>query len=130
LNKTYLSITISATLIATIGLFFTFTITLSSPYHQTFAQGPIEIFIAPGASDPNNNEGAYVPSEIHVPQRTIVTWLNDDFTDHTVTTNDYRLFDSGPISPGSTFENAFVSTGEYGYHCTIHPFMRGIVIVE
>jgi hypothetical protein len=112
------------------GLLLLFFVSPVSTYHQIFAQGPIEIFIAPGASDPNNNEGAYVPSEIHVPQRTIVTWLNDDFTDHTVTANNYELFDSGPISSGSTFENAFVSTGEYGYHCTIHPFMRGIVIVE
>jgi plastocyanin len=128
-NKTFLSV------ISTI-LLFTITVTagllyfVSTIFSQTFAQESEEVFIAPGASDPNNNEGAYVPSEIEVPARTTVTWLNDDFIDHTVTANDYGLFDSGPISPGDKFENKFILTGEFGYHCTIHPFMRGIIIVE
>ena len=127
-NKTFIS-SISTILLFTITvtaglLFLVYTI-----FPQTFAQESEEVFIAPGASDPNNNEGAYVPPKINVPERTIVTWLNDDFIDHTVTANDYRLFDSGPISPGNTFENEFISSGEFGYHCTIHPFMRGMVIV-
>lgn len=123
-NKTTTSTTLLKTIITSGFLLSTSTI-----LPQIFAQEP-EVFIAPGASDPNNNEGAYVPSELIVPVGTIVTWLNTDFIDHTVTANDYGLFDSGPISPDDTFENAYVSTGEFGYHCTLHPFMRGMVIVE
>ena len=40
------------------------------------------------------------------------------------------LFDAGPISPGDTFDNAFDTSGEFGYHCKIHPFMKGVIIVN
>ena len=97
-------------------------------FNKVFAQEP-EIFIAPRAADPNNDE-QFVPPEINVPLNTIVSWSNGDSIDHTITADDYGLFDSGPISPGDTFDNVFDSEGEFGYHCSIHPFMRGLVIVE
>ena|SRR5215203_3140845 len=97
-------------------------------FTHVFAQEP-EIFIAPRAADPNNDK-AFVPPELNVPLHTIVSWSNDDSIDHTITADDYGLFDTGPISPGDTFDNVFDSTGVFGYHCSIHPFMRGSVIVN
>lgn len=98
-------------------------------FNIVFAQDSEEVFIAPGASDPNNAD-AFVPPQISVSsQENIVSWTNEDSTEHTVTADD-GSFDAGPISPGDTFENAFDSPGEFGYHCAIHPFMTGVVIVE
>jgi plastocyanin len=124
-----LSITIIITSMAlTMGL-------LSNPFfsnlsliNKVFAQES-EVFIVPGAADPNNDE-AFVPSEISVSSATIVSWSNDDSIDHTITADEGGLFDSGPISPGDTFDNVFDSRGEFGYHCSIHPFMTGVVIVQ
>jgi plastocyanin len=100
-----------------------------SLFNKVFAQESEEVFIAPGASDPNNAE-AFVPPQISVSsQGSIVSWTNEDSTEHTVTADD-GSFDAGPISPGDTFENAFDSPGDFGYHCEIHPFMTGVVIVE
>jgi nitrite reductase (NO-forming) len=101
--------------------------------NKVFAQEPEseQVFIATGASNPDNNE-AFVPPEISVSSSEgsiIVSWTNDDSTEHTVTADD-GSFDSGPISPGDTFDNTFDSLGEFGYHCSIHPFMTGMVIVE
>jgi plastocyanin len=50
---------------------------------------------------------------------------------HTVTAEGTvaPLFDSGPISPGDTFDNIFDMPGEFGYHCSIHPWMTGRVMV-
>ena len=110
---------------------------LSNPFlssifiiNNVFGQEP-EIYIVPGAGNLNNNEG-FIQPEISVPINTIVTWLNDDYMEQTITADDdnARLFDSGPISPGDTFENAFDSVGKFGYHCSIHPFIKGIVLVE
>jgi plastocyanin len=96
---------------------------------KVFAQESEEVFIAPGASDPNNAE-AFVPPQISVSSDgNIVSWTNEDSTEHTVTADD-GSFDSGPISPGDTFENTIDSPGDFGYHCAIHPFMTGVVIVE
>ena len=86
------------------------------------------VFIVPGAADPNNDQ-SFVPQFISMPIQSIVTWTNDDSIQHTVTSDEEGLFDSGPLSPGDTFDNAFDSTGEFGYHCAIHPFMTGRVMV-
>ena len=100
-----------------------------SLFNKVFAQESEEVFIAPGAADPNNPE-AFVPPQISVSSEgNIVSWTNEDSTEHTVTADD-GSFDAGPISPGDTFENAFDSPGDFGYHCAIHPFMTGVVIVE
>ena len=100
-----------------------------SLFNKVFAQESEEVFIIPGAADPNNDE-AFVPPEISVSSEgNIVSWTNDDSIEHTVTSDD-GSFDSGPIAPGDTFDNTFDSPGEFGYHCSIHPFMTGVVIVE
>jgi plastocyanin len=86
------------------------------------------VSIAPGAADPNNNL-SFDPPQINVPTGSIVSWTNADSIQHTVTSDEQGLFDAGPISLGDTFENVFDSAGEFGYHCAIHPFMTGVVMV-
>ena len=86
------------------------------------------VSIAPGAANPNNDQ-SFDPPQISVPIGSAVFWTNDDSIQHTVT-SDEGLFDAGPISPGDTFENVFDSAGEFGYHCVIHPFMTGVVMVD
>jgi plastocyanin len=86
------------------------------------------VSIAPGAADPNNDL-SFDPPQISVPTGSIVSWTNEDSIQHTVTSDEEGLFDAGPISPGNTFENAFDTPGEFGYHCAIHPFMTGVVTV-
>ena len=86
------------------------------------------VSIAPGAADPNNGL-SFDPPQINVPTGSIVSWTNSDSIQHTVTSDEEGLFDAGPISPGDTFENVFDSAGEFGYHCAIHPFMTGVVMV-
>ena len=86
------------------------------------------VSIAPGAADPNNGL-SFDPPQINVPTGSIVSWTNSDSIQHTVTSDEQGLFDAGPIFPGDTFENVFDSAGEFGYHCAIHPFMTGVVMV-
>jgi plastocyanin len=86
------------------------------------------VSIAPGAANPNNDL-SFDPPQINVPTGSIVSWTNADSIQHTVTSDEQGLFDAGPISPGDTFENVFDSAGEFGYHCAIHPFMTGLVMV-
>src|SRR5688572_30820880 len=39
------------------------------------------------------------------------------------------LFDSGNIATGTSFSWTFNETGTFGYHCKIHPSMKGTVQV-
>jgi len=58
-----------------------------------------------------------------------VQWVNNDNVKHTVT-SDEGVFDSGVFNTGDIFEYTFDTPGEYSYHCELHPFMKGKVIVE
>jgi plastocyanin len=48
---------------------------------------------------------------------------------HTVT-SDVTGFESGNISMGSTFSKVFSVAGTYSYHFTIHPAMKGTIVVK
>jgi plastocyanin len=80
------------------------------------------------------NAGVYIqqyhftPFYLVVPQGSTVTWQNFDPTQHTVT-SDYGVWDSGPVSGGSTYQYTFKSPGVYPYYCKFHSYMNGAVIV-
>jgi plastocyanin len=46
-----------------------------------------------------------------------------------VTAND-NSFDSGSIAPGKEYKKKFDNVGSYPYHCSIHPNMKGEIIVK
>jgi len=105
-----------------LGLFNTAITTTSAS-----SQGD-SVYIAPRAADPNNDQ-SFVPQFISMPIESTVSWTNDDSIQHTITSDEEGLFVSGPISPGDTFYNTFHTPGEFGYHCSIHPWMTGRVMV-
>jgi amicyanin len=70
----------------------------------------------------------FSPATITVSAGSTVVWTNKDSVQHDVT------FDAGGIASsvlnnGDTFSHTFLTAGTYHYICTIHPFMRGTVIV-
>lgn len=72
---------------------------------------------------------AFVPATITVKVGTRVIWTNRQTgIQHTVTANN-GSFASGDLSTGSSFSYVFTKRGTYAYHCAIHPFMTGTVIV-
>jgi plastocyanin len=58
-----------------------------------------------------------------------VTWVNRDSSVHTVTSLGSSLFDSGNIPAGGTYSYTFSQPGTYQYYCTLHPWMKGTVVV-
>ena len=70
---------------------------------------------------------AFDPSNITITKGATVTWTNNDQTQHTVTSNN---FDSGRIDPGNTYSHTFNDAGTFIYHCEVHPYMVGIIIVQ
>jgi len=72
----------------------------------------------------------FSPNPVTVSVGATVSWSNQDGVAHTAT-SDTGAFDAGVISPGSTSNGvAFNTPGTFAYHCSIHPFMHGVVIVE
>ncbi len=73
--------------------------------------------------------GAYAPNPITIAVGGTVTWVNNDSTTHT-STSDGGPWSSGDIAPGGTFTTTFASAGTFTYHCAIHPNMIGSVTVQ
>ena len=82
------------------------------------------------------DEGCFIPSTVTIDMGGEVTWVNDDAAAHTVTSGVLAdggpdgLFDSGLLSPETSFSATFWAEGEYPYFCLVHPWMEGLVIVE
>jgi plastocyanin len=71
----------------------------------------------------------YEPSELTVEPETVVRWTNTGAQVHTVT-SDSGAFLSEEIAPGGTYEHRFDRAGEFGFHCSIHESMRGMITVQ
>jgi plastocyanin len=69
------------------------------------------------------------PGRLEVTAGTTIVWTNDGQLVHTVSAGD-RSFESGPIEPGERRGITFSRAGTFPFHCTPHPFMRGVVVVR
>lgn len=85
----------------------------------------------PGCEEENR---CYIPSVINIERGEQVTWVNEDSAFHSVTSGFYDaptdLFDSGYLDPYESYSFTFDKSGTFDYFCTLHPWMKGKVIVE
>ena len=70
----------------------------------------------------------YSPAMLSVKRGDTVTWVNKDPFPHTVTA--HGAFDSGDIPAGGRWTLVARKPGTYGYICTYHPNMKGVLKVE
>lgn len=70
---------------------------------------------------------AFDPNSLTVKAGTTVTWTNQDSAPHKILGSG---FESGDLSKGQTFSYTFNDKGKFDYSCSIHPSMKGKVIVE
>lgn len=74
------------------------------------------------------NHFAFHPPTLRVAQGTTVAFVNSSHTAHTATRA--GSFNTGKIKPGKSVSVRFAHKGTFAYHCTIHPFMHGKIVVE
>ena len=72
---------------------------------------------------------SFQPASITIGRGSTIVWLNQDKSAHTVTAGD-GSFNSGIIVAGDTFEQRFDKLKSYTYSCSIHPEMKGTIIVK
>ena len=74
---------------------------------------------------------AFDPQTVTVQVGDTVTWMNQDGTPHTVTSDPGtpEAFDLA-IADGASASFTFDSPGTYAYHCTIHRGMAGTVVAQ
>lgn len=81
--------------------------------------------VAPG--DVGIADNSFSPASLTVPAGSTVTWSNGGSLPHTVTAA--GAFDSGILMSGDTFRRTFASPGTFEYVCSLHPEMKGVVVV-
>ena len=105
---------------------------------------PIQIIIPSGTGTPGceKTNSCYLPYVASVGVDQTVIWVNEDSAAHTVTSGVSGYFgeeeplgpdgkfDSNLFLPGQTFSVIFGGEGIYDYFCIVHPWMRGVVIVD
>lgn len=71
---------------------------------------------------------AFQPTTITVSQGSTVTWTNQSTALHTVT-SDTGAWTSADVAPNASTTVTFNQAGTFPYHCMIHPYMTGQVVV-
>lgn len=69
----------------------------------------------------------FQPATVTISRGSKVRFSNTAGTAHTATRA--GSFNTGRIKPGSSATVQFNRKGTFAYHCTIHPFMKGKVVV-
>jgi plastocyanin len=71
----------------------------------------------------------FAPSDVTIAPGTTVVWVNHDDMVHSIVSTD-RLFDSKAMDTGDQYSFTFDKEGDYGYVCSLHPYMSGMIKVR
>ena len=107
---------------------------------DAFAQTSYNVNIPTGAADQyapyfwQSEKDGSTTGVVEILIGDTVVWNNADTSFHTVTSGSEAegldgLFDSKEFAPGKSFTYKFSEIGHYPYYCTLHPWMKGTIIV-
>jgi len=82
---------------------------------------------ASGAKSVDINHFAFHPPTLRIKRGGKVTFTNSQNVTHTASSGS---FDTKGIAPGKSVTVKFSRRGTFAYHCKIHPFMKGKIVVE
>ena len=73
---------------------------------------------------------SFLPQTLTVRAGTTVTWVNRDDVPHTVVSTDKKTIVSPALDTDEKFSFTFTTPGTNDYYCSVHPHMKGKVIVQ
>ena len=73
---------------------------------------------------------SYHPDTLTVATGTTVTWINRDDVPHTVLSTDKKALVSPALDTDEKFSYTFNIAGTNAYYCSVHPHMKGRIIVR
>lgn len=88
-------------------------------------------------NQPSNNDSevlsitiqnfSFNPAELNVKKGSTVTWINQDSVPHKISGGGFQ---SSALDKGQSFSFTFDAVGTFDYVCSIHPSMKGKIIVQ
>jgi plastocyanin len=82
---------------------------------------------ASGAKSVDISHFAFHPPTLKVKRGAKVAFTNSQNVTHTASSDS---FDTKRIAPGTSVTVRFGHKGTFPYHCKIHPFMKGKIVVD
>jgi plastocyanin len=83
---------------------------------------------APSAPAVAIKDFAFAPATMTITAGQTLRFVNRDGEAHTVTAKD-GSFDSGGLDTGDSWTHRFDRAGTYAYFCSLHPYMKGAIVV-
>lgn len=71
---------------------------------------------------------AFKPATLTINKGSSVSFVNSSGVAHTATKA--KAFNTGRIKAGKSKLVRFAQKGTFAYHCSIHPFMKGTIVVQ
>jgi plastocyanin len=71
----------------------------------------------------------FQPASLTIKAGDVVVWKNGSDVVHTVTSNTGVFNTRGFLTMGHTFKFTFTRAGTFKYHCNVHLYMHGTIIV-
>lgn len=78
----------------------------------------------------NMMEIAFIPNTITINKGDAIKWTNNDIFEHQLVSDTGSEIASEKLTKGASYTHTFNTAGEYKYHCSIHPGMKGTIIVQ
>lgn len=93
---------------------------------------PAAATAAPAGNSISIKNFAFDPPALTVKAGSAVAWVNNDVSPHAIVSDPGSpvSFSSDTLSTGASFSFTFNTPGTYPYHCSIHPSMKGTIIVQ
>lgn len=70
---------------------------------------------------------SFNPAELSIKKGSTVTWTNQDTMPHKISGSSFQ---SDALNKGQSFSFTFDTAGTFDYVCSIHPYMKGKIIVQ
>jgi amicyanin len=70
---------------------------------------------------------SFNPAELSIKKGSTVTWTNQDAMPHKISGSSFQ---SDALNKGRSFSFTFDTAGTFDYVCSIHPYMKGRIIVQ
>jgi plastocyanin len=83
----------------------------------------------PRVTEIDIREMRFKADTIRAPVGSAVRWVNRDPVAHTIAADEGE-WQSPLVGPGETYTTRLEHEGTFPYYCTLHPFMKAVIIVE
>lgn len=75
-------------------------------------------------------DSTFSPGTLTISAGDTITWTNTGSALHRIVSDTGSELNSSILSNGGIYSHTFSTTGSFAYHCAIHTYMKGTIIVE